>query len=55
MKDKKFFEREGVQSVLASIICILIGLLLGFIALSKQLINSFIEFEALNTQDFEKQ
>lgn len=33
MNDKKFFEREGVQSVIASIICILIGLLLGFITL----------------------
>ncbi|MBO4511063.1 MAG: ABC transporter permease, partial [Lachnospiraceae bacterium] len=33
MKKKGFFKNEGVQSFIASIICILLGLLIGFIVL----------------------
>ena len=33
MKKKGFFKNEGVQSFIASLICIVLGLLIGFIVL----------------------
>ena len=48
MKSKQsFLQREGVQAVIASLICILIGLLIGFVVLFA--INPGGAFEAIQT------
>ncbi len=48
MKNKQsFLQREGVQAVIASLICILIGLLIGFVVLFA--INPGGAFEAIQT------
>ena len=48
MKSKQsFLQREGVQAVIASLICILIGLLIGFVVLFA--INPGGAFEAIHT------
>lgn len=48
MKEKQsFLQREGVQAVIASLVCILIGLLIGFVVLFA--INPSGAFEAIET------